>query len=293
MELAKPKSGLTPVISTPESAATFKDDGVQKLLVVGNTGAGKTAQIWTLPGRKFAYIFDPAAMATLKGCPNLDVVRFMPEFSELDATLKGFNKGSRDDKPPGKQPEPLVYQRWVDDLNARSDSNFFAQYDWVIIDSITFLVEAMMDRQLYINNRYGGLTDQSDYRVAGNKVTSNFKTLTSQNINLYVTGHIDTYQDEDTKRIVTQLRLPGRARGMLPIMFSNIWRAYSKTKTEYFLRTHPEPQGFADIRTTLPGLAEDQPVTITDFGNAQRFGIGALLTKNGFRPKATQQATGG
>jgi GTPase SAR1 family protein len=292
MELAKPASKLTPVISTPESAASFKDDGVQKLLVVGNTGAGKTAQIWTLPGRKFAYIFDPAAMATLKGCPNLDVVRFMPEYAELDATLKGFNKGSRDDKPASER-VPTVYQNWVADLNARSDSGFFAQYDWLCVDSITFLVEAMMDRQLYINNRYGGLTDQSDYRVTGNKVTALFKTLTAQPMNLYVTGHIDTYQDEDTKRIVTQLRLPGRARGMLPIMFSNIWRAYSKTKTEYFLRTHPEPQGFADIRTTLPGLAEDQPATITDFSKAQAFGIGALLTKNGFRPKATQQATGG
>lgn len=292
MELAnkKPPAKLT-AMPSPESAATFNDDGVQKLLVVGATGSGKTAQIWTLPGRKFAYIFDPAAMASLKGCPNLDVVRFMPDYTELDATLKGFNKGSRDDVPSSAR-EPVVYKRWVDDLNDRSDSGFFKQYDWLCFDSLTFLVQAMMDRQLYINNRYGGLTDMSDYRVTGNKVSTLFRTITAQPISLYCTGHIDTYQDEDTKRVVTQLRLPGSARGLLPLMFSNIWKAYSKNSAEFFLRTYPEERGFQDIRTTLKGLKDDEPVTIADWRTPERYGIGALLTKAGFKPKQ-HTATGG
>ena len=47
--------------------ATEDDVGKPKFLLVGSTGSGKTAQILTLPGKTFAYIFDPSALATLKG----------------------------------------------------------------------------------------------------------------------------------------------------------------------------------------------------------------------------------
>jgi hypothetical protein len=262
----------------------------QKLLIVGSTGAGKTAQIWTLPGRKFAYLFDPAAMATLRGCPDLDYKEFLPEFAEMDATLKKFNKDGRSDQPSSKR-EPVLYQNWIDDINAREEAGFFASYDWLCIDSITLLTQAIMDRQLFINNRYGDVQDRGDYRVVGNKLGSVFRTITSLPINLYCTGHLDTYEDEDTKRIVTQLRLPGSARGSLPIIYSNIWKVYGKGKDKYFIRTVPEERGgFQDIRTTLPGLDEDHDVSIADFKKASGYGIGKILLKSGFRIKAASSA---
>jgi GTPase SAR1 family protein len=33
-----------------------------KILLLGDTGAGKTTQVLTLPGRKFAYLFDPKSL---------------------------------------------------------------------------------------------------------------------------------------------------------------------------------------------------------------------------------------
>ena len=34
----------------------------RRFLVAGENGAGKSALIWSLPGKKFAYLFDPNYM---------------------------------------------------------------------------------------------------------------------------------------------------------------------------------------------------------------------------------------
>lgn len=261
----------------------------QKILVAGKTGSGKTSQIWTLPGRKFAYLFDPAAMSSLKGC-DVDTVSFMPEALELDATLKGFNKGTKDDKLASTR-EPRTYMNWVDDLNKRADSGFFKQYDWLCFDSLTFLANAVMDRQLFINGRYGAIEDLADYRIVGSKIAEVFRSVISMPINIYCTGHVDSFQDEKTKRIEYQLRLPGRSRSILPLMFSNIWLAQGSTEgaQSYSIRTRPEPRGFQDIRTTIRGLKDIEDVTIKSFSsNAQNEGIGKILRTAGFKtlPKA-------
>lgn len=272
--------------------ANAKDASVlafERILMAGRTGSGKTTQILTLPGRKFAYLFDPAALLTLRG-HDVDYEQFLPEFTEMDATLKGFNKGAKSDRPSSAK-EPTLYKDWVDDLNTRITEQFLASYDWLCFDSLTLLVQAVMERQLYINGRYGDIEDLGDYRVVGSKVRSVFRTILSLPINIYCTGHIDSFQDEKTKRIEFQLRLPGQARAQLPLMFSNIWQASREEKdgkTQYMIRTVPDPRGFQDIRTTLRGLPELVNVTIADFNKPAQYGVGQLLTRAGFR---TKQAT--
>lgn len=255
----------------------------ERILLVGRTGSGKTAQIWTLPGRKFAYIFDPNSLKTLQGM-DLEYEIFLPEILELDATLKGFNKGAKDDKPATKR-EPQLYNRWIEDINERADKKFFADFDWLVMDSLTFLSKAVMDRQQFINGRYGGIEELGDYRVVGSKIADVFGSITSLPQNLLCTGHIDTYQDEKTAKIETQIRLPGRARSMLPLMFTNIWKAEvkegEKGKVKFVVRTQPEPRGLLDIRCSIPGLAAEEDVTIPEFNEkaAGRYGIGKLLEK--------------
>jgi len=105
------------------NAKDAADAAYERVIVAGQTGSGKTTQILTLPGKKFVYIFDPNALASLKG-HDLDYEIFMPEFTEIDSTLKGFNKGAKDDKPVSEK-EPTLYLRWVEDLNRRDDEGFF------------------------------------------------------------------------------------------------------------------------------------------------------------------------
>lgn len=261
--------------------------GFNKILMLGASGSGKTSAIWTLPGKKFVYLFDPAGLASLRGL-DIEYEQFLPDTLELDASLRGFNKGSKDDKPLTKR-EPQTYVRWTEDLNKRHSEGYFADVDWLCIDSLTLLANAIMDRIMFLNGRYGGIEDLSDFRVAGSKIAEVFRSICSLPMNLYCTGHITSYQDDKTKRIETQINLPGKARQLLPLLFSNIWLASGSTedKQTYSVRTRPEPRGFQHIRTTLQGLADVEPMTIGDWKQPERYGVGRLLAAA--KPRITQQ----
>lgn len=267
------------------NAKDAETNAFERILMVGRTGSGKSAQIWTLPGRRFAYIFDPNTLPTIRGC-DVDYELFLPDMAEMDATLKGFNKGSRSDKPKAPK-EPRVYMNWVEDLNKKAASGFFSAYQWLIFDSMTFVSRAVMDRQLYINNRYGDIEELADFRVVGSKLSEVFQTISGLSMNIYATGHISVFQDDKTKKIETQIYLPGKARNMFPLMFTNVWLAKTeegeKGSVRYVVRTRPEPRGLQDIRCSLPGLAEEEDVTIRGFGDLASGGIGSLLEK-GHKP---------
>jgi hypothetical protein len=267
-----------------------KDAGlstVERILLAGKTGTGKTKQVWTLPGRKFAYIFDPNSMSTLRGC-DVDYQEFYPDFLEMDATLKGFNKDPKTNKQflgdrPKKKLEPHVYMKWVDDINEKVEKGFFKDYNWLILDSLTFLSKSVMDRQLFINNRYGDIEELGDYRVVGSKMADVFGSISALPISLYCTSHFTTFQDEKTKKIETQLMLPGKARNILPLMFTNVWLAQTsedpKGGVRYEIRTRPDPRGLQDVRSSIPNLATVEDVTIKGLGDPTSEGIGGLLRR--------------
>lgn len=260
----------------------------KRILLAGRTGTGKTSQIWALPGRKFAYIFDPNALSALvaqganrpHGC-DLDYELFLPEISDVDTSLKGFNKGSKSDAAPGRarRVEPQLYNRWEADVVSRN----FADYQWLIIDSLTFLNKAIMDRQLFINGRYGGTEEIADYKVVGAKMAEVFGAITGAPLNVYCTAHLSVYQDEKTHKISTEINLPGRARTIIPLQFTDVFQATTrddeKRGTIYEVRTKPDPKGLQDIRTSIYGLETFEDVTIPVFGDRSvEYGLGALLS---------------
>jgi hypothetical protein len=269
----------------------------KRILMAGRTGTGKTMQIWTLPGKRFAYIFDPNSLSSLvaqppyreKGC-NLDYELFLPEISDVDTSLKGFNKGSKDDNTRKRKVEPQLYNRWEADVLGRN----FSGYDWLIIDSMTFLVKSIMDRQLYINNRYGGTEEIADYKVVGSKMAEVVGGLVASPLNIFCTAHLSVYQDEKTSKIQTELYLPGRARTILPLQFTDVFQAITrddeKRGTVYEIRTKPDPKGLQDIRTSIPGLDTFEDVTIGRFDDkSSDYGIGALLSGKRRFPSVTRR----
>jgi hypothetical protein len=253
---------------------------LHKILVVGSGASGKTSLAWTLPGKKFAFLFDPAAIESIVGA-DIEYEEFLAGPGETDMTLKGFNKNAKPDDKPARAVEPKVFVNWERNWNEKVTDGYFDKngIDWIIFDSITYLVSSMMDRQLWINNRFGGLEEQADYRVVGNKLTEVFKSITSMKKNLYCTGHLTTYQDEKTKKISTQLDMPGKSRRQIPLMFSNIWEARPTTedKQEHVILTKSDPRGFQEIRSSLQGLKPVENVEIKDFNKPQDYGIGRLL----------------
>lgn len=259
----------------------------QNILMAGPTGSGKTMQIPTLPGRKFVYIFDPNALATLQGF-DVEYEEFLPDPLEIDATTKGFNidpktkKTFIGDKPPSDL-EPKVYIDWVEDINAKHTAGFFKDFEWICLDSMTFLSRAAMNRQLYVNGRYGKIEELADYRCVGSKLSDVMSPILALHKNIFMTGHINSFQDEKTKKIETMLSLPGRARGDIPLGCTNIWLARCRLdgkKAIYEIQTKPDVRGLQTIRTTIRGLKLFEDVTIKDFDSPEKYGIGAILTNS-------------
>lgn len=250
----------------------------QNILLVGPTGSGKTSQIWTLPGKKFAYIFDPNSLASLQGC-DLEYETFFPDIMELDSTVRGFNRDSKDRGQKSKL-EPTRYLEFTTHLTEKAKEGYFKQFDWVCFDSITFLERLAMQRQLYINNRYGFVEDLSDYRCVGSKMSDLFTSILSEDVNIFCTGHVASYRDEKTSKVSTQLKLAGSGKDNIPLSMTNIWQAISQTegeKRKFVIQTVPEKRGLQCIRSQVKGLKTFHDVTIEDFNNPENYGIGALL----------------
>lgn len=275
-----------------------KVSSFKRILAVGGTGTGKTTQLWTLPGRKFLYQFDPNTMASIKGLadqlkiepPDIEFEAFEPDILQLDSTLKGFRKDAKDDNMSligrnKKDAEPTVYLDFVEDINKRVDEDYFRKNDisWLCFDSLTFLNRATMARNLYINDHYGFIEDLADYRVVGSKIAELFTSIVSLPINIYMTAHWQSYQDDKTKKIETKINAHGSSRTMLPLVFTEIFqtvREEIKGQTTYSIRTRPDPRGLQDLRTSILGLEELEDVTIDDFSRAKEFGIGAILEEH-------------
>ena len=183
-----------------QSAKDYKDVG-NSLLVIGYSGSGKTQGLTTIKGRKFAYVFDPNALQTLKGF-DVDYVEFLPERIDLDAvTLK---KEQRDTY--SKALEPRTYVEFEADIEDRIEEGFFENYDAIAFDSMTTMQDIVMDRIMYLNKRFGKWPEIADYTATVNTVIKILRTATAlrkkngKPLLLYLTGHIDFTKDDATGR---------------------------------------------------------------------------------------------
>jgi hypothetical protein len=263
-------------------SAELIESKAQTIFVLGRTGGGKTAQIVTLPGKKFVYVWEPNAMETLRGYKGIDYLDFIPQEDELEIALKGFNQNSLNDRKGSK--EPKTFERWRHDYGERRKSGFFQQYDWVCIDSFTFMVSAMIERQMFLDKRNGEPPDMGDYRVVGDSLRRIVLSMQALKVNLFFTGHLSEYQNEKTKIITVQANLPGQSRTLIPLGCTNIWQCEhnGEASKDFVIRTKPDSRGLRELRTTIPNLKEFENVTIPvdaagRFVNPEKHGIGALL----------------
>ena len=258
----------------PNARNVEKD--VQTLLLVGSTGSGKTTQFLTFPGRKFAYIFDQNALASLRG-HDVEYEEFIPEHIDLDVVSLKANTRDR----YSKAPEPRTYVQFEQDIEAKLKSGFFDDIDAISLDSTTMLTDIVMDRVMHLNGRFGKQPEQGDYVATTNTIIKIYRTVLGLKIPIFVTGHIEFGKDDTTGRMQNTMAFLGRLRQRLPIMFSEVWLAYgdeSKDNMSYKIRTRQNRTN-PFLRCTSRFINTVEDVTL-DFDNPlEGQGVWGLLER--------------
>lgn len=246
-----------------------------RILVLGDTGAGKTTQILTLPGKKYVYVFDQNALLSLRG-HDIDYDEFMPDI--VSAAAASLKSGVPGDKRSSTKSD--VFQRFESQWDERIQSGFFDQYDWICFDSSTTLLDLIMDRVLSINGRFGQWPQQDDYGPQMIAFQNICRTANGLGKGIYMTGHLETKQDKLTQKITNRPMMTGRLVAKIPLLFSNVWYCDSeldeKGKVNYRVQTVASSQN-RNIRTSIKGLEPFEDVTIDFTKDPVGQGIGGLL----------------
>lgn len=276
------------------NAQDIEQTGMPRVLVLGDTGSGKTTQFLTLEGKKFAFLFDPNASLSIRGY-DIDFEEWLPQ--ELAINLTSLKKDTREKQASYSRPRPEkakagaeLYHKWENDFTEKYNSGFFDSYQWLAIDSFTTFSDMVMDGILSINGRAGQFPQEDDYPAQMTVLSNVIRTIVGMGIGIYVCGHNELRQDAVTHKIIKQPLMTGRLRTKLPLLFSEILQleatADQAGNVSYVCQTKPDRQNVL-VRTSMKGVDYKEDVTIDLEKKVEGQGIAALMEKGGILPKAS------
>lgn len=246
-----------------------------RILLLGDTGSGKTTQLLTLPGKKFAYLFDANALLSLRG-HDVDYEEFLPD--RINLSVQSLSKGKGDKTTNYVN---SLYQQWEKDFDDRVKGGFFDAYDVIAVDSATTLLDLIMDRVLTINGRSGAWPQQDDYGPQMLVFNNICRTLVSMGKTVLMTGHIEAKKDELVGRIFREPMMTGRLKKKIPLLFSDIFICEvendGRGKIKHRIQTAPD-RITTSVRTAIKGLDPFHDVTIDWNKPLEGQGIGGLIS---------------
>lgn len=245
-----------------------------KILMLGDTGSGKTTQMLTLPGKTFAYLFDPNAILSLQGA-DIEYEEFLPD--RLNLSINSLKAGKGDGNRSGVQSD--LYVEWEKDFTQKLRDGFFDDFDNIGFDSATTFLDLVMDRVLTINGRAGQWPQQDDYGPQMLSFTSVVRTLTATGKTIFMTGHMETYQDKLTSRVFRGPLMTGKLKTKIPLLFSDIFIAEAETAGDSVVHKIQTTKDrlTSCVRTSFKGLAPFEDVTLDFNKPLQGQGVGGLI----------------
>lgn len=245
-------------------------------LLVGTPGSGKSTQFQTLPGKGFIYAFDQSCLASIEGM-DVEYETFYP--SGLNWSVNPLRKDAKRDATRKIQ-EPTTYpefERHFDDfIESKID-----EYDWVGFDSFTTLQDVVMDRTTWLNGRFGKQPEQDDWSAQMIVIQNLFREITARGKLVIATAHEEPWKDEKLGRTFWQPILTGKLKTRIPLLFSNVLRCAADEGRFYLITVSDKQHPF--VRCSFKGLGiEDIDVTIEDFKNPTRYGLGKILLDAGY-----------
>ena len=263
---------------TPINAEEYKLDRM-RILAIGPAGSGKTTQLRSLPGKKLLFCFEDNALNSLKGDASIDYMLYLPDVVEIAPRSLATKQNARATPATGEKPQ--AFDKFVKDFNnLLQDEETFSKYDVIAIDSLTSLSKAVMDAVLWLNNRMGQQPAMDDWGAQLNTIENTVRKVTSLPRMVYITAHDTMMQDDLTKKIVNELVLTGQLKIRIPMLFSDIFKFFYDGE-KYKLLTRPDRYN-VKVRRSIQDLEPEVDVTIEDFNNAEKSGLGNLLVKAGY-----------
>ena len=258
------------------NAKDFNPQEGRKFLVYGRTGAGKSTALLTLPGKKFVYVCDPAGMAALAG-HDIDYELFIPDM----VNIKKGKFGAKSQPASMIRPDPKTYLRFEEDFEQRANDGFFDQYDVVAFESLTTLMDMMMWYILDMQGRGNSAPEIADYYYRSDGMKNIVRVAAASVRTVYCSAHVETKQDEVTKRIETSLFLPGALKAGLPLMFSEVLHLFADStggqSATHYAQFQPT-RAIPTIRTSLRNMKLQEEITVDWSQPLEGQGLGALYS---------------
>lgn len=265
--------------------ASIKRPGAASIVLVGETGTGKTAQFLTLPGppeRKFVQAFDPGANDTLQDEVPIEWWLARGDLEMAGKTVVKSGKGQKLDKKTTLD-GPNLFNEWATDFNAKLSSGFFDNVDYYMLDSATMMAWHALQRVRFLQEEQGRDDERTDYRIAGELITNAMLSVLSLPCTVIVTVHTKYQEDKSTGTKNKTFSLPGGATIYMPRGAGVVWGTeqlpQGKEKRPRFglvtqqNRNHPMVKNSRRFED-LPSLID---VTVDDWARAPEYGIGAIL----------------
>lgn len=223
----------------------LKSEGNLKLLLYGDSGAGKTSLIASMPGPVHIADFDGKVLSAAeflrkKNPEQLKQVTY--ENYTLQATTRLPAEQFSFDMGQAKKENPFPYKTiGLDSLTTFSD------------ESMKYLIHvnpsSVIKRMLTKGVQMPVLQDYQMIRIWFKQVIT---ALLALPCNVVVTAHIQMDKDELTGQIVRSPMLSGKLSRELPIYFGEVWRAYRDDKGEHWAQTQSDSK--FTCRSQIPGL---------------------------------------
>ncbi len=250
-------------------------------LLTGPPGVGKTTQLLTFKGKKFAYFFDPSGVGAVRG-HDVDYEEFLG--TKLNVTVSPIPKGG-----PGLEPRELgdarlkaqAYAQWEEHWMKSLDDGFFEQYDVVMFDSTTTLMDIALDDLLAREGRLKFTPQQGDYNTVKIQLRNIFRAGCALPCITIFTGHTMLRQRTDQSKMLNDLLVPGDLQVRGPLLFGTCGlMTYSYDKSSklksYSIQTVQDDFN-QNLKSDLSRIRPIQDITISDFKRPEDFGLGKIL----------------
>lgn len=216
-------------------AEDFNFDGRLKLLVYGDSGAGKTTFAATFP-KPYFFDFDQGIMSAV-GTPDLLYEDYDRDPAKALATYNKFIKDAREAQALIKSGEVQT----------------------VVIDSLTTMADVFMAYILNDARRANTTPQIQDYQRQQSLIVQTLNQFFGMGAHVLALGHYTFEKDEVTGTTKAVPLIPGQLKGKLGMYFDEAYFATVKggnlqKQGEYVLQTRKS--GLYDAKSRLTGMLQ-------------------------------------